>query len=109
MNAIVTEGLICAPERCPVAWTMTLMISPNTRLIPTEPSAQWYWALVTLAPHPGNTSGERGEAFAGAVRSHPDEPIFVAFFRHQQFSASSPAPVMTVFNGWPSSPGAFGI
>jgi hypothetical protein len=34
---------------------------------------------------------------AGAVRSHPDEPIFLAFFRHQKFSASRPAAVMTVF------------
>jgi hypothetical protein len=44
---------------------------------------------------PGEHESERGKAFAGAVRSHPDEPIFLTFFRHQRFSARSPAAVMT--------------
>jgi ABC-type nickel/cobalt efflux system permease component RcnA len=38
-NATVTAGLMCAPDRCPVAYTMTVMISPKTSATPTLPSA----------------------------------------------------------------------
>src|SRR5688500_14894500 len=50
---------------------MTMMMSPKTRLTPTDPSAPSYWTSATVAPQPAKTraNAARPSAAARRVRS----------------------------------------
>src|SRR3954465_3147193 len=52
---IVTAGLMCAPERCPIDATQSVTTRPNASATPEWPNA-WVLAATMAAPGPTATS-----------------------------------------------------